>query len=196
MTAIQDWYLPFEHDNLTLKQALDQLHQFTTGIEDVPLMVRLCDHPALQSNGFNLFDSAVDMEQHDCIHVLLGRGFLLMDEAFGFGFTLGCSKKTTVAEQKLHAFASRSLYPLMPELDADALSILKDAIRLAYMSNCTPLEKFDFSEWLDMPIGKLRQVVGIEPELLRAYFAVEKRRYPQSAASQRLLPNEAKILVS
>jgi len=38
-----------------------------------------------------------------------------------------------------------------------------------------------------MPVGTVRAQLGIESDLLTAYFQIEKNRYPDSKASQRLL---------
>lgn len=36
-------------------------------------------------------------------------------------------------------------------------------------------------------LGDIRRELGIEEDLLRAYYAIEKRRYPEAMDSQRLL---------
>ena len=198
MAAKQDWFLPIEQDNLTLNQALDQLRLVTgdKGGEYSTLMARLGQNPVLQGNGISCFGQPINNIQQACIHIMLGRGLLAVDEAFVIGFNLGCCNKVITSVQKLYSFASKNIYALLPELDTDARTILKDAIKLGYISNCTSLDSFDFTPWLDQSIGKVRHVLGIDPALLRAYFAVEKRRFPRSLASQRLLPYEPKMLVS
>jgi hypothetical protein len=40
---------------------------------------------------------------------------------------------------------------------------------------------------LDRPLGRIRASIGLEEDLLRAYYAIEARRYPTSVESQRLL---------
>ena len=37
------------------------------------------------------------------------------------------------------------------------------------------------------PVERVRHALGIETDLLRAYYAIERRRYPDSPESQRLL---------
>jgi hypothetical protein len=45
----------------------------------------------------------------------------------------------------------------------------------------------DFERFLDTPLERIREEMGIETDLLRAYYAVEKRRFPKSPESARLL---------
>jgi len=198
MTAKHDWFLPIEEDNLTLNQALSQLKAASARNpeEYSPLMTRLHNNSVLRDSIVSCFNHPLDNSQQDFMHIMLGRGFLASDEAFVIGFNLGCCNKVISSVQMLYTFASRNIYPQLPELDKDARCILKDAIKLGYISNCTPLDNFDFAPWLDYSISKVRQVAGVDSNLLRAYFAVEKRRYPHSVASQRLLPCEPKMLVS
>ena len=40
---------------------------------------------------------------------------------------------------------------------------------------------------LDLPRCEIREKVGLEVDLLRAYYAIEARRYPDCEASRRLL---------
>jgi hypothetical protein len=198
VTTKHDWFLPIEEDNLTLYQALELLNatRVSEPGEYSSLMARFHNNSLLRDSVVSCFHHPIDACQQDFIHIMLGRGFLVADEAFVIGFTLGCCNKVITSEQKLYTFASRNMYPQLPELDESARCILKDAIKLGYISNCTSLDNFDFTTWLHYSISKVRQVAGIDSNLLRAYFAVEKRRYPHSVASQRLLPCEPKMLVS
>ena len=61
-------------------------------------------------------------------------------------------------------------------------------MRLGFVSDCDPrLCKTDFERFLDTPLEGIREALGIETDLLRAYYAIEKRRYPASRESARLL---------
>jgi hypothetical protein len=67
------------------------------------------------------------------------------------------------------------------------MKVFKDAVALAYVSDCLPLESVDFEPMLDLPLREIREAVGVEPNLLRAYYSIEAKRYPGCAASQRLV---------
>lgn len=191
MVSYKDWHIPLQQSDITLQQALVQLTQIGTAQPESPLMLQIAQNRKFQLAGFALIPETMEQHQHDCIHVLLGRGLLIADEAFTTGFTVASSKKITMTEEKLHAFLSRYLYPELRQLDEHAASIFRDAVKLAYISGCAPLDQFDYDAWLDQPVGKIREVVGLEPDLLRSCFEVEKRRYPGSIASQRLLASLA-----
>ncbi len=191
--SYKNWHIPFHEDQMTLSEALDSLSDVKADQSEIPLMIQLVENPKFKIPGFEIFHGAVDIQQHDCIHILLGRGLLNMDEAFTIGFTMGSTKKVTTTEESLYAFVSKHLYPDVYRFNQEEIAVFKDAVKLAYISNCVPLDKFDFSDWLDQPLRVIREVVGVEPELINAYFAVEERRYPLSVASQRLLPQSNEI---
>jgi hypothetical protein len=54
---------------------------------------------------------AIDLENHDLIHILLDRGMEIRDEAMVIGFTMGNSTGTTSLVKWLFEFCSRYLYP-------------------------------------------------------------------------------------
>ena len=154
-------------------------------------MLRLQRDPDLSFLGQLIFKEGINQHQHDCIHSLLGRGLLPMDQAFVLGFTIGCSKKGSMPEHRLHSEVGRHFYKQLPLFSEAEGAVFKEGIKLAYMSFCAPLENFDFTPWYDLSLRQLRDAVGLESELVLAYYAVERHRYPHATASQRLLPNPA-----
>ena len=64
---------------------------------------------------------------------------------------------------------------------------VKDAVRLGYVSDCRSLAEVKYDSLLDLTLTEVRAELGVEESLLRAYYAIEKRRYPNSPESQRLL---------
>jgi len=45
----------------------------------------------------------------------------------------------------------------------------------------------NYRTYVDWPIGTIRAELGIEEDLLRAYYAIEKKRFPGAPECQRLL---------
>jgi hypothetical protein len=172
---------------MSLQAALDSVPAPAELLE-LPLMLRLQRDPVLSFLGQLVFKAGLDQHQHDCIHILLGRGLLAMDQAFVLGFTLGSSKKGSMPEHKLHGEVGRHFYKNASLFSESESVVFKDGIKLAYLSFCAPVDSFDFKPWHDQSIRQIREAIGLEPELMQAYFAVEKHRYPHSLASQRLLP--------
>ena len=54
---------------------------------------------------------AVDLYNHDIIHILLNRGMEVKDEAMVIGFTMGNSQSTSSWVRWLFEFCARYLYP-------------------------------------------------------------------------------------
>lgn len=185
--SYKDWHIPYQHDDITLARALTGMRNVTAAAEDVPLMVQLVENPKFRMPGFEIFHGAVDLQQHDCIHIILGRGLLEMDEAFTIGFTMGSTQKVSTTEERLYSFIAQYLYPNVYKFSSDDIAVFKDAVRLAGIMQCAPLDKFEFRLWRDKPLRMIREAIGLESALLLDYYRLEQRRYPQSIASQRLL---------
>ena len=63
------------------------------------------------------------LEQHDYIHILLGRGLTLMDEAFVIGFTMGSTDRVSTREQNLFSFINQVLYPKPYRFTEDGMKV-------------------------------------------------------------------------
>ncbi len=179
--------MPLSATRVTLKQILDSAAHMAADQADIPLVVQLVENPKFDIPLIDLFSGAVDIDAHDCIHALLGRGLLPKDEAFVIGFTMGSTNRVSSTEEKLYTIAAKHLYPGPYKFNDDEIQIFKDAVRLGYISDCQSLDKVDYSKYLDWEITDLRKELGIEPGLLRAYFEIEIRRHPEDPATSRLL---------
>ena len=84
-----DWHIPLSLGELTLRQGLGSLRAIGTRQQEIPLIVRLLENQKYHLPGVTLFHGAVDLDMHDRIHILLGRGLLTADESFTIGFTMG-----------------------------------------------------------------------------------------------------------
>lgn len=186
LERVRRWRIGLDRGDLTLRQAFDALRAIGLQQSEVPLMVRLVENPAYDLPGFDFFHGATDLHTHDLIHVLLGRGLLAKDEAFVIGFTMGSTDRVTHSEERLYGLVSKYLYPKAYRFTDDDLRVFRDAVRLGYVSDCQPLHAADYAPLLDLGLEQARRALGIETDLLRAYYAIEKRRYPGSPESQRL----------
>lgn len=188
-TAIswQDWHVSFSRDQITLREAKANLAALGAKQEDIPLMIQLVENPRYDIPGIDIFHGAVNLATHDSIHILLGRGLLPKDEAFVIGFTMGSTNKVTTLEENLFALISKHLYPKVYQFKDEEIRIFKDATKLGYISDCQPLNKIDYAKFLDWKLHDIRQDIGLESDLILAYYRIEQRRYPKSKASQRLL---------
>lgn len=183
---VRSWHVPLSHESATLQQAYTELRQFGLQAEDLPFLVRLIENPELDFPGIELFHGATDLKTHDQIHIVLGRGLLPKDEAFVIGFTMGSTDRVGATEEWLFGLFSRYLYPRQYRLTAEDLRVFRDAVRLGFVSDCVPLHAVCYDDYADLPLSEVRRALGIEEDLLRAYYAIEQRRYPDSFESQRL----------
>ena len=116
-----------------------------------------------------------------------GRYETWKDEAFVLGFTMGSTDRVSTTEEKLFAFFTKHLYPKAYRFSDDDLRVFRDAVKLGFISACQSLAGVNYRQYLDWPIAKIRAELGIEEDLLRAYYAIERRRFPGAPESQRLL---------
>jgi hypothetical protein len=182
----QDWHIPLHENNITLGDARKNLAQVSAIQDEIPLMVQLIENPKYKLPGITLFHGAVDLKTHDCIHIILGRGLLPIDEAFTIGFTMGSTNRISATEEQLFSFISKNLYPDIYKFSDRDLEVFKNAIRLAFISSCKPLDTLDYSSLMKLSLKNIRNKIELETDLLEAYYAIEKKRYPESLASQRL----------
>ena len=181
------WHVPLSRAEMALADAHRTLQPIALQQREVPLLVQLVENPRFDLPGIEIFSGATDLRQHDYLHLLLGRGLLPKDEAFVLGFTMGSTNRVGEVEETLFTLIARYAYPKTYRFDDEDVAVYKDAVRLAYVSDCRALAEVDFEPMLDWPLGRIRREVGVEEDLLRAYYAIEARRYPKSVESQRLL---------
>jgi hypothetical protein len=184
---LKTWITKLSDDQRTLRNAFESLMSVGNSQGEVPLIVRLAENPEYHFSGLGFFKGRVTLEQHDFIHIILGRGLTLMDEAFVIGFTMGSTDRVSTHEANLFDWINHILYPKPYRFTAEGRQVFKDAVALGYISDCTPLDTVDFHPMLDWPLRKIREAIHLEVDLLRAYYGIEARRYHDCKASQRLL---------
>jgi len=172
---------------MTLSDARRSLAAVGAAAEEIPFMVQLVENPKYRIPAIDLFHGRVALSQHDAIHILLGRGLLNKDEAFTIGFTMGSTRKVTSLEEDLFAKIAARLYPGPYRFNDDDIAVFRDAVRLAYICDCKALDTVDFAPFEQQPLAETRRQLGIDKALLLAYYRIEKQRYPDCPASQRLL---------
>lgn len=185
--SYRDWHIPWVRGDITLREGLDYLATLAARADEIPLLIKLIENPRYKIPGVTLFHGAVELPQHDCIHLVLGRGLLPKDEAFVIGFTMGSTGAVNTVEETLFCKIARHLYPRIYRFDHEDEQIFQDAVKLGAISRCTPLDNADFQPLLDIPLSDARAALGIESELIEAYYHIEKKRFPAAKASQRLI---------
>ena len=185
--AWRKWHVPLSQDKTTLEAAYGSLSSIALRQREVPLLVQLVENPRFDIPGVEIFSGATNLRTHDFLHILLGRGLLPKDEAFVLGFTMGSTNRVGGLEETLFTLIARYLYPKTYRFDDEDVAVYKDAVRLGHISDCKPLAEIRFGPMIGWSMRRIRKAVGVEEDLLRAYYHVEAKRYPKSVESQRLL---------
>jgi hypothetical protein len=185
--SYKSWHLPISQNHVVLREALADMHLHSHGQGAIPLIIQLVENPRFRLPGLELFHGSVDLDDHDCIHILLGRGMLPKDEAFVIGFTMGSTGQVGSWEEKLYSLISQYLYPDVYKFKKDDLEIFRDGLHLGMVCRSDPLDKTDFTPLMDKTLEDVRNRLGIDTTLLKAYYALEAKRYPYAQESIRLL---------
>ncbi len=186
-TNFLNWHIPLAENDIPLKTALQDMHLTSHAQGAIPFIVQVIENPKYQLPYLNPFHGAVDLKNHDCIHILLGRGMRSKDEAFVIGFTMGSTGNVGCLEEKLYQLAAQYLYPGVYKFTTDDLSVFKQALHLAIASPVCALDEVDFDQFMDWPLNKIRADLGIDPHLLKASYQIEAATFPKSEECQRLL---------
>ena len=184
---IESWFVPLSCNDKTLSSAYQELQEFGLKQEEIPYIIQIVENPKFDLPGGDIFHGKTDIETHDYLHIILGRGVLAKDEAFVIGFTMGSTNRVTSTEENLYSFFAKYLYPKAYRFTDEDLRVFKDAVKLGFISDCQSLSEVDYSRYLQHPLEEIREDLGIETNLLQAYYSIEKRRHPESIESQRLL---------
>jgi len=184
----EDWIVPVDHDDsegtVTFNDALADMKEWSLDQGDVPLIIKLIENPDYKTS--KLFTGAVDLFTHDCIHILLGRGILVKDEAFVIGYTMGSSHKMKRWRRNLFMFCAKYLYPAEYKFGEEERFIFNLGVKAG--SACPiDLTRVDFKEYIMDDIHYARYDLGIDLEDLKACYRLEKRLFPESKESQRLI---------
>lgn len=179
-----NWHVPLSgSDTMLLDAAVDEMTPFKLHQEEVPFIIRLIENPKYY---IGLFPGAISLLNHDCIHILLGRGTLLKDEAFVIGYTMGSSKKMTRLKERLFLFTCSYLYPKDYKFGKDEAVIFRFGLEAG--SECAEnLTKVEFSSLMKCQLQEVRETLGINIDRLKSFYTSEKEQFPNSIESQRLL---------
>jgi len=168
---------------ITLGEARSSMKPFALAQEDIPLIIKLVENPKYD---IGLFAGYVDLFTHDCVHILLGRGLLLKDEAFVIGYTMGTSKKMFRWRRNLFMFCAKYLYPEEYGFGEDERFVFNLGVMVG--SRCpTDLSKTDFKKLLNKDVAEIRNELKMDSDLLRSCYLAEKNLFKDSRESLRLV---------
>jgi hypothetical protein len=131
-----------------------------------------------------------DLLTHDLIHVLLGRGLFVQDEAFVIGYTMGTSRRIGGFEKELFKLCAKRLYPPKYRFTRTDLTVF-DFGFTAGQANKVEIFDVPLAEMMELTIGDVRRSLKIDVSLLRQFYALEKSMF-QTKASARLVPESVR----
>jgi hypothetical protein len=139
----------------TLKQA----HQSLDGDppSTIPFIVWLFENP----NSPLAFPGNIDLYGHDCLHILLDRGFSLDDEAYVVGFTMGNDLRVNRIHIALIKVISRFLYPPVYRFNRSHLESFDLGVMRGKKAWVKNLNQFNFLLHQQQTIAELKQELGI-----------------------------------
>lgn len=179
-TSWKNWNPGLDNDEFSLKEILSTLPGNKS--KDINFLVKLFEGPKSPI----AFKGAISLERHDAVHAVLGRGLLPQDEAFVIGFTMGTSKNITQLEITLFKIITRYIYPKPYNFNEAQSNLMVSAINLGAKSDCSEIYNFPFEDNLEIKMGDLRNMLGLDKEMLKSHYQLEKELLPDSAESKRL----------
>ncbi len=128
--------------------------------DKIPALVRLLENPASPV----ALPGSIALHGHDCLHVLLGRGFSAEDEAFVIGFSMGTALNCKAWHVAIFKFAAFFLYPSVYRLNRAQLEVFDRGFAYARTLAHRNLHAFDFRPFEKMPLDSLRARLGIDAD--------------------------------
>jgi hypothetical protein len=145
----------------TLEAALRELNGDPPS--SIPFLVWLLENPASPMP----LPGKIDLYRHDCLHVLLKKGFSLQDEAFVVGFTMGNDVQTNWFHVLLFKWFSCRFYPKLYRFTPEHLRLFDLGYFLGRVIKVKNLNQVDFSRYQQQSIAALRHQFGIDCKTLQ-----------------------------
>ena len=186
---IDEWHVPLCTSQSTIDEGLRSMDSFKLQAEDVPFIIKLVENPKYD---VGLFAGNVSLYNHDCIHLLLGRGLRVKDEAFVIGYTMGSTKKMRRWRRNLYMFCAKYLFPEGYKFGEEERFVFNMGVKAGSLCPAD-LSQIDFKKLKNKKLKTVRQILGIEKEFIRDIYKIEKKLFPNSEESQRLLQRKEEV---
>ncbi len=174
------WYPGIENDSTSV----DEVIRSMPAAPDIaiPWIVKLFENPTSRLR----FRGAVDLEDHDVMHVLLGRGLQDQDEAFVLGFAMGTAKRLTSIETWAFKFVLTRLYPEPYRIPKYLHAAFDLGVACGQKTGTKNLYKQPLKQLRGLTIGEARARLEIDVNVLRDFYRREREQIPFTIASLRL----------
>ena len=177
----KEWTPPnLDQGNITLSSALRDLPG--NNPEDISLLVKLFENPSSPIS----FTGAINLERHDCVHIILGRGLLAQDEAFVIGFTMGTAYNISKIKTSIFKLITKYVYPYPYNFSDDDLKIYDLGVKSGINSGVSNIYDFPFEDSKDLTLAEIRNILNIDIDFLKEIYRKEKELLPKTQSSMRL----------
>ena len=178
-----EWQPGLDTDDMTLAEVLATMPAATA--DDVPDVIKKYENPESP----DALPGAITLERHDCLHVLLGRGLHVQDEAFIIGATMGAASDINDDHVETFIRVSTTEYPKHWRFEEAHIASYRLGVGYA-QDNMNGfdlhLTAFEEEPWQSMLVGDIRRKLGLAKEEMRAYYRKEAHLVPGSRATSRL----------
>lgn len=178
-----EWNPGLDTDDMTLREVLATMP--ASDASDVPEIIKKYENPESP----DALPGAIHLDRHDCIHVLLGRGLHVQDEAFIIGATMGAASDITDEAVDVFVRVSTTEYPEHWRFEPEHIASFRLGVGFAVDNlnnkdlHLIPLEEVP---WQSKTVAEARRDLGISKHELRAYFRKAELLVPGTPASRRL----------
>lgn len=178
-----EWNPGLDTDEMTIAEVLATMP--AAEADDVPEIIRRYENPESP----DALPGAISLPRHDCIHVLLGRGLHVQDEAFVIGATMGAASDITSDIVDFFIKVSTTEYPKHWRFEQEHVPSFRLGVGFA-MDNLQGkdlhLIALENEPWQSKTVRTARQDLGIVKAELRAYFRKSELLVPGTRATRRL----------
>lgn len=178
---LEEWYPGLQKETRTLSEVLSEMPGYKQN--EIPFIVWLLENPKspIAMPGY------IDLFNHDCVHILLGRGLLAQDEAFVIGFTMGNSTSVNKFHNFIFKTFSLYFYPKNFKLLKRDLFAFDLGFKYGRNRKIRNINKMDFHHKSNLSIGEIRKELDITQNDLIEMRKVEAQQIPHTKESARLL---------
>ncbi len=174
------WYPGIENDELTVSEVMNSMPAAPES--KIPWIVRLFENP----ESWIRFRGAVDLNDHDVLHVLLGRGLQDQDEAFVLGFAMGTAKRISKLEYWIFKFVLARIYPEPYRIPAFLQPAFDLGVQCGQQTGVRNLYRRALKDLQGLSLGEARKQAGIDMSVVRKFYELEQQKIPFTIASLRL----------
>lgn len=147
--------LPSWLESLTLEEAYELIEGDSPS--SIPFLVWLLENP----DSLLALPGKIRLRDHDCLHLLLNKGFSLEDEAFIIGFTMGNDLQINKLYFSIFKIASLFFYPYNYQFQFQHIKALDLGFIYGKCSTIKNINQINFQIYFSKKIVEVRSELGI-----------------------------------